>query len=337
MEIINRYASEVGILLPRKKRADIEAEIKSTLEDMLEERSSSDQDLDRDLIVLDLLKEYGPPDKVAASYGAEQYLIGPSYFPYFLKVIKIVGVILIIMALLGFSFRLGFAGLSLGSVTSQFFTSLSELWTSVLTAFGIIVLIFTILERTLPQSAKLRDLDYKEWDPKELKKKPRSNEVRISSEIEGILFNVIALVIFNVFPQVLSVRFLQDSSWVVLPVLSERFFQLLPWIDIIWVLGIFLNLLLIYQKRKTWFTYITEMVLKVFGISIAIILLTGPAIITLSAEVLTGFAIPGETAEVLINIINIIVVIAIINFILVSIFEIGKTIYKLAYKRVLSN
>ena len=169
MEIIDRYASEVGILLPRKKRADIEAEIKSTLEDMLEERSSSDQDQDREIIALDLLKEYGPPDKVAASYKAEQYLIGPSYFPYFLKVIKIVGVILIIMALLGFSFRLGFAGLSLDSVTSQFFTSLAEFWTSVLTAFGIIVLIFTILERTLPQSAKLRDLDYKEWDPKQLK------------------------------------------------------------------------------------------------------------------------------------------------------------------------
>ena len=79
------------------------------------------------------------------------------------------------------------------------------------------------------------------------------------------------------------------------------------------------------------------MLLKVFGITIAIILLTGPAIITLSAEVLTGFAIPGETAEVLINIINIIVVVAFINFILVSIYEIGKTIYKLAYKRVLSN
>ena len=335
MEIIDRYASEVGILLPRKKRADIEAEIKSTLEDMLEERSSSDQD--RDILVLDLLKEYGSPDKVAASYKAEPYLIGPGYFPYFLKVIKIVGVILTIMAILGFSFRLGFAGLSLGSVSSQFFTSLAEFWTSVVTAFGIIVLIFTILERTLPQSAKLREIENKEWDPKQLNKKPRLNEVRISSEIEGILSNVIALVIFNVFPQVLSVRFFQDSSWVVLPVLSERFFQLLPWIEIIWVLGIFLNLLLIYKKRKTWFTYISEMLLKVFGISIAIILLTGPAIITLSAEVLTGFAIPGETAEILINIINIIVVVAFINFILVSIYQIGKTIYDLAFKRVLSN
>ena len=168
-------------------------------------------------------------------------------------------------------------------------------------------------------------------------KKTRPTEVRISSEIEGIIFNIIALVIFNFFPQVLSVRFLQDSSWVVFPVLSERFFQILPWINVIWILGIFLDVLLIYQKRRTWFTYIFEMLIRVFGITIAIILLTGPAIITLSAEVLTGLAIPGETAELLINIINVIVVIAFINFILVSIYEIGKTIYDLAFKRLLSN
>ena len=74
MEIIDRYTHEVGILLPRKKRTDIEAEIKSTLIDMLEERSSSNQDQDKDEIVLDLLKEYGSPTEVAASYQAEQYL-----------------------------------------------------------------------------------------------------------------------------------------------------------------------------------------------------------------------------------------------------------------------
>ncbi len=38
MNLIDRYIAEVGKHLPRKNRADIEAEIRSTLEDMLDER-----------------------------------------------------------------------------------------------------------------------------------------------------------------------------------------------------------------------------------------------------------------------------------------------------------
>ena len=68
MDIINRYISEIGKLLPRKNRADIEAEIKSTLEDMLEERSHGKQDQNEQEIIIDLLKEYGSPETVAASY-----------------------------------------------------------------------------------------------------------------------------------------------------------------------------------------------------------------------------------------------------------------------------
>jgi uncharacterized protein (UPF0216 family) len=40
MNLIDKYITEVGKHLPRKNRADIEAEIRSTLEDMLEERSA---------------------------------------------------------------------------------------------------------------------------------------------------------------------------------------------------------------------------------------------------------------------------------------------------------
>ena len=39
MNLIDRYVTEVGKHLPRKNRVDIEAELRSTLEDMLEDRS----------------------------------------------------------------------------------------------------------------------------------------------------------------------------------------------------------------------------------------------------------------------------------------------------------
>src|ERR1044071_10077013 len=81
MNLIDRYIAEVDKHLPRKNRADIGAEIRSTLEDMLDERKQGDGPAD-EATVMDLLKEYGSPRDVAATYRPPQYqyLIGPRMF-----------------------------------------------------------------------------------------------------------------------------------------------------------------------------------------------------------------------------------------------------------------
>jgi hypothetical protein len=43
MSLIDRYIAEVGRQLPEKDRADIEAEIRSTLEDGIEERGGANE------------------------------------------------------------------------------------------------------------------------------------------------------------------------------------------------------------------------------------------------------------------------------------------------------
>ena len=81
MELIDRYLHEVGRYLPKKNREDILAEIRSYLEDKLDERTNgkpSEED------VVEFLKEEGSPQKMAASYAPEgQYVIGPSLYPLF--------------------------------------------------------------------------------------------------------------------------------------------------------------------------------------------------------------------------------------------------------------
>ena len=76
MELIDRYVYDVGRYLPRKNRADIQAELRSLLMDTLESRVKGEPS-EEDVVAL--LKEFGPPEKVAASYWPEgQYLIGPT-------------------------------------------------------------------------------------------------------------------------------------------------------------------------------------------------------------------------------------------------------------------
>jgi hypothetical protein len=91
MKLIDRYVTEVGKNLPLVKgRKDIEKELRSTLEDMLEDRASTTGRPRDEAMEIELLKEYGAPQTVAQTYNPHPYLIGPRMFPIFIMVLKIV-------------------------------------------------------------------------------------------------------------------------------------------------------------------------------------------------------------------------------------------------------
>lgn len=112
MNLIDIYITEVGKYLPQKSRHDIQEEIRSALQDMVDDRSQqTGRPVDEDLTV-EVLREFGSPEKVAASYLPERYLVGPRLFPAFLKTAQIVLPIIGILALIGLGFSLGKANLS---------------------------------------------------------------------------------------------------------------------------------------------------------------------------------------------------------------------------------
>src|SRR5512142_3158079 len=96
MTLIDLYVAEVGKRLPMRTRTDIENELRSTLQDMLEDRSQKSGRPVDDEMVKDLLREYGPPDKVAATYHSTQYLIGPRLYPFFVMVVSVLSVVLLV-------------------------------------------------------------------------------------------------------------------------------------------------------------------------------------------------------------------------------------------------
>src|SRR5262249_9349154 len=147
MNLIDKYIAEVGRHLPRKNRADIGAEIRSTLEDMLDERTQGKVQAD-EAAVMEVLKDYGAPREVAATYQTHQYLIGPRLFSIFEMVLRIVFSVLIVVSLVGLGVSLaktGFTGAAFLSSIKDWFLSLLG---SLIAAFGNIVLVFAIIERT---------------------------------------------------------------------------------------------------------------------------------------------------------------------------------------------
>jgi hypothetical protein len=84
-ELIERYVHQVGRYLPNKERAEIQAELRSQIQDQLDDRYEG---APTQADVAAVLKELGDPRRMAASYGGEQYLVGPDLYPVMMMVLR---------------------------------------------------------------------------------------------------------------------------------------------------------------------------------------------------------------------------------------------------------
>jgi hypothetical protein len=293
MNLIDCYVIEVGKHLPLVKgRKDIEKELRSTLEDMLEDRAQKAGRAADEAMEIELLKEYGEPAKVAATYNPHPYLIGPRMFPFFLMVLKIVTAVITIVLLVLMGVKIAtmspMAGLEFAKVIGD---GLAGIISAVIAAFGNIVLVFAILERFVPAAEFKMDDEQKEWDPASLKKEPEPDEVKVWEPILAIVFTFIALSIFNYNPQWIGIYTVSGDKWSVTPVLTEAFFRWLPWINIGWIAEIILNGILLRTGRWNLTTRVFSIGIKIFQVVIGFFLLTGPSILAVTPESLLASGI----------------------------------------------
>ncbi|HJS20452.1 MAG TPA: hypothetical protein VJ785_17010 [Anaerolineales bacterium] len=327
MNLIDKYIAEVGKHLPRRNRADIEAEIRSTLEDMLDERKPADGQLD-DETVVQLLKEYGAPRQVAESYGGKQYLIGPNLYPTFLMVTKIVVSVLVTLALIGLGLELAQSELTGPGFLSTVGKYLLELLSGLMAAFGNIALVFAILERTLPASSFGEEVE--EWDPAKLASEPDPDKVNFGEQIFGIIFLALLLILFNFYPQVLGFGFFGefDSAWM----LSDAFYSYLPWINLLLLIEIGSAVYLLRKGFWSVGTRIADIMINLAGIVLAVIMLTGPALVEVSTEQLAGTPL-SESAEFFARVTSWLPNLVLAIVIIVSGVEVVQMIYRLIKSR----
>src|SRR5512138_2735071 len=218
-KMIAAYVNEVGRRLPEKQRADIEREIRSMIEDTLEDESQAQgRPADEEMVVA-VLKRLGPPEKLAASYAPPRYLVGPELYPSYVLILKLVlGIVLAVMVVvlavsvgLGAGFGsnpnaplealrgLGLGGLNLINVAIQ--------------VFGMMTLVFAIIQRVSPGFKGPDFAD--EFDPRALKLEPETEAEPfkpVSLAIEMTL-PLLALALFNFYPQVVGIYFYRDGQW----------------------------------------------------------------------------------------------------------------------------
>lgn len=85
IDLVERYIQQVGRYLPRHERAEIEAELRSIIYDQLDDRFGESVTPTN---IAAVLSELGSPQRIAASYRTEQYLVGPDLYPYMVTILR---------------------------------------------------------------------------------------------------------------------------------------------------------------------------------------------------------------------------------------------------------
>jgi len=312
MKLIDRYVTEVSKRLPLVKgRKDIENELRSTMEDMLEDRAQKSGKPADEAMEIELLKEYGAPQKVAETYNPTPYLIGPRLFPMFIMVLKIVvaavTLAMTVVTIIQIVTLYPMTGMEVLKVIGE---GLLNIVSASIGGFGNVVLVFALIERFAPAAEIKMDEDEK-WDPTSLMKEPEPSDIKPWEPILAIVFLFIVMSIFNFNRQFLSLSYSDHAVWFIgfgdfvadkqgsIPLFSAAFFRWLPLMNAAWLVEIILNGMLIRSGRWDISTRLLSIGVKVLQIVINVLLLTGPFILGFTVEGLTAIHLDAETAQVI--------------------------------------
>lgn len=264
--LIDRYLTAVSENLPAKLRKDTVTEIRSLIEDALDDRSKAEGRPPDNEMMVEVLKQFGSPQSIVAPYLPEKYLIGPQLFPTFSLVISIVLPILAVLSMIGF--WVGhiqpnpITGVELAANIAK---SIGNMLSTVIQGFGNIVIIFAILQWVLPDFR----IKPKEWDPRSLKAVRQPDKIKRGELITEIFFSLIGLIIFTFYIDKIGIYNYVNGQWTFTPILTSAFNNFIPWLDMLWVITIILDTILL--RRGSWEvgTRIFAIALYAFGIGIS--------------------------------------------------------------------
>lgn len=282
MDLIERYVQEVGRRLPRKQRVDVQDELRSLLQDMVEDQAQTKVENADEEVIVHVLREFGNPKEVAASYEPEkQYLIGPQLFPIFKVVVAIVTAVIGSLVLFGITLSVRSSEAFLQDWLTMIIRGIPDFIDSLFSSLTIVVIIFAILERTLPAEA-FEDANYDEddeaWDPRKLPEPSQNKQLSRGELIVGIVVAIFVLNLINFYPQHTGIFYFEEGSPMVLIGLSENFYtNILPWINLLLIVSIIVDLFKLYTGKLTRFVQILDLGTTLLTAVVVYILMTsGP-------------------------------------------------------------
>ena len=262
MNLIENYLSETNKHLPENTRQDILSELRSSLEEQVNERASGENRAANLEDEKHVLKTLGHPVKFAASYKPDQYLIGPTLYPAFIYSIKIGFVVSVSIQLV-----LSLVLLTASNDSFSFGSVISHLIDSAIMVITIITLVFIVLEYS---SEKLNWYD--NWHPDSLAHGP-THSVNISDMIINLVVEGFLLLWWNNL-----LVFTSDSE-------PSQILLTDIWLPLLWPVNLIFGVLflmhgyLVLRDRWTPWLLKAEIMLGISGLAICTYLLSNRPLI----------------------------------------------------------
>ena len=274
MEMVDRYIYAVTQKLRQDQREDIAKELRSLIEDMLEERVGSRDISDKD--VEEVLLELGTPRKLAEKYrGTKKYLIGPEIFDSYLMVLKIV--LVTIASIMGAVFAVQTI-LDPVLILDHFIDLIVSIVTGIPIAFAWTTFGFALPEYLGAYQAKDIQIDM-EWKPSDLPPIPdEKRQIKRGESIAGIIFYAIFIVILAFSSDYFGVWVFHDGFSGVVPFLNERTYGMyLLFILLIFGFGIIKECLKLVSGKWTYKLAGYTLILNVISMVVILLMVNGPA------------------------------------------------------------
>lgn len=263
-DLIERYIYAVTRRLPGKTRKDVAKELQTLIADMLEERCGELTPAEKDIRVV--LTELGTPVELYEKYDndSHQSLIGQPYYFTYKYVLKLV---LICVAL----------GMTLACLLSYWadgkellwweavFKWLGMLWTSLLSAFGIVTGLFAFFERReISIDGMGTGLD--NLPPVPVKKERISK----AESVLGIVLSIVFVTVFLACPQIFMAVGTQGDVTTTVPLFNTEVIRSTWYLIVLFgILGISGEIVKLldgkYTKRVAVTTVITDLLSAVLS------------------------------------------------------------------------
>jgi hypothetical protein len=257
IELVDRYLQAVRFWLPKTDRQDdILAELGEDLRSQIEEKESElGRPLDKNE-VSEILKRCGVPMLVAARLGPKRSLIGPTLYPIYIFVLKMVLLWILVPVFLFIVGPATFASThNLGAAIGN---TVGALWSGLFIAAGIITLVFAILER----SSAFAHAECK-WDPLNLpavkRHQPRTS---LAHSICDLAFGWFGLIWLLLLPHYPFMIFGPASAFLVLGPFWQRFYPLFLLFS---VLGLLRPAIRLAKPHWAWFPSASQLLQTMFG------------------------------------------------------------------------
>jgi hypothetical protein len=135
----------------------------------------------------------------------------------------------------------------------------------------LVTLIFAINDRFNDQGREEIQKLKENWQPGQLPARPVSALIiKRADPIIAIVFLVIAVIVINVNLDMIGIYFQEYGSWHMMPLFSDNFHQILPWINLSIGLTILLEGIKLFTSRWTFSLLIGSLAQKILSLVIGL-------------------------------------------------------------------